>query len=144
MNPSPDEAREMIARADALSRNAARFPLSWVGYTMLCAIGPLYLLSTYLSGPTPPAVIWAVIGAWLIAGVLFSVGFGMLSRPTPKGFGTRWAVMIALWSAAWVFSVAGPDITTSTQLVAQSLIYLALAATGPLWELITLHNQRTK
>lgn len=144
MKPSPNEAREMIARADTLSRNAARFPLSWVGYTMLCTIGPLYLLATYLSGPTPPSVIWAVIGAWLIVGVLFSVGLGMLSRPAPKGFGTRWTVMIALWSAAWVFSVAGPDITTSTQLVVQSLIYLALAAAGPLWELITLRNQRMK
>jgi len=141
---SPAEAREMIARADTLSRNAARFPLSWVGYTMLCTIGPLYLLSTYLSGPTPPPVIWVVTSAWLIAGILFSVGLGMFSRPTPRGFGTRWSVMIILWSAAWTLSIAGPDITTSTQLVIQSLIYLALATAGPLWELIALRNQRMK
>lgn len=124
--------------------DSARFPLSWVGYTTLCTIGPLYLLATYLSGPTLPPVIWAVIGAWLIVGVLFSAGLGMLSRPAPKGFGTRWTVMTALWSAAWILSVAGPDITTSTQLVVQSLIYLTLAAAGPLWELITLRNQRMK
>lgn len=144
MNPSPNEAREMITRADTLSRNAARFPLSWVGYTMLCTIGPLYLLSAYLSGPAPPSVIWAVIGAWLIVGGLFSMALGAFSRPIPKGFGMRWSVMIILWSAAWIFSVAGPYITTSTQFVAQSLIYLTLAVAGPLWELITLRNQRMK
>jgi len=144
MTPSPNEAREMIARADTLSRNVARFPLSWVGYSMLCAAGPLYLLSAYLSGPTLPAAIWVVISAWFIVGGILSAALGGFSRPVPKGFGMRWIVMIILWSATWIFSIAGPDITTSTQLVVQSLIYLALAASGPLWELVTLRNRRMK
>ncbi|MCQ4628205.1 hypothetical protein KBX17_10405 [Corynebacterium sp. CCUG 65737] len=144
MNPSASEAREMLARANTLSRNAARFPLSWIGYIMLCAAGPLYLIASYFNGGgPPPPIVWAVIGAWAFFGTMSSAIFGALSGPAPKGFGARWGVMIGLWGIMWGFSLLGPSIT-SGQLVLQSYVYLGLALAGPVWDLSSLRGQRMK
>ena len=144
MNPSASEAREMLARANTLSRNAARFPLSWIGYIMLCAAGPLYLIASYFNGGgPPPPIVWAVIGAWVFVGMNSSAIFGALSGPAPKGFGARWGVMIGLWGIMWGFSLLGPSIT-SGQLVLQSYFYLGLALAGPVWDYASLRVQRMK
>ncbi|MCQ4618270.1 hypothetical protein KBX10_04150 [Corynebacterium sp. CCUG 59401] len=144
MNPSATEAREMLARANTLSRNAARFPLSWIGYIMLCAAGPLYLIASYFNGGgPPPPIVWAVIGAWVFFGMNSSAIFGALSGPAPKGFGARWGVMIGLWGIMWGFSLLGPSIT-SGQLVLQSYVYLGLALAGPVWDYASLRVQRMK
>ena len=144
MNPSASEAREMLARANTLSRNAARFPLSWIGYIMLCAAGPLDLIASYFNGGgPPPPIVWAVIGAWVFFGMNSSAIFGALSGPAPKGFGARWGVMIGLWGIMWGFSLLGPSIT-SGQLVLQSYVYLGLALAGPVWDYASLRVQRMK
>lgn len=138
MNPTPTEARDMIARADVLARSAPRFPLSWVGYALMCAMGPMILLASHLAGPMPPAIAWAAIAPWGAAGIVMSVTLGLLSRPTPAGFGTRWAVMMVLWTLAWLFLVYRLGFgltTTTTHLIALSLVFLALAVAGPVWEL---------
>lgn len=144
MSLSPQEARAILTQAEGFSRRAAQFPLSWVGYSIMCAIGTLYLVCAYLTNSTIPIPIWVVLGIWMSVGIILSAVLGFFSGPVPRGFGTRWVIMMAMWSIVWVFTVTSSDISTAIQLIAFSMIYLGLAVTGPVWELKNLRNIRKK
>lgn len=135
MNPSPQEAQDMLDTADRLARRAARFPASWIGYVMICAMSSMHLVAAYSAGPEFQLQVLAVTLPWAFAGMVMTIVLGFTLRPVPKGFGTRWSVMIALWTFGWVFSMPVQFELSTVMFLILGLYFLALAVAGPLWEL---------
>ena len=140
--PTSAEARAMIQSANNLGRSAARYPMSWLGFTLMCTAGEFYLIATFLSPDGLPAVFWVVFGLWSAAAVVVASTLAMLTRPTPKQFGTRWSIMMVLWTFTWMGTVSGLGAKTDWTFAMFSIIFLSLAVAGPMWELMALRNQK--
>ncbi|MBZ8177285.1 hypothetical protein GP475_00030 [Corynebacterium poyangense] len=137
---SEEDARLLVERGERYSRNAARFPMSWLGYCMICGSGVFYLLGVSTSGYHLPLVFWVIFALWTAAGLALSILLGVWSRCVPAGFGKRWTVMMMLWTFAWILTVSWAATLESRFVLILGVLYVVLAVVGPVWELAAMRS----
>lgn len=139
-NPSAQNARDLLDRAESTSRRAAGFSFAWLCYVALCAGGAIAAIGLAYANVTDasPAPAWIAGGLWVGIGVVFTSVASVSSPPSRRGFSARWAVFIALWAVAWA---AVAFLNTSFTLVhgiAAASAFMVLAIVGPLWEIVAV------
>lgn len=138
--PTPDEARELLARAGGLG-GAVRSGASWPYVTMLLGLGAISSLAVaafWLAHRTGQEELvhypmWLML-AWL--GVFLAFGLRG-ARASKAGFARRWGVSIAVWAGLWIVAMGVPS-RIGWPLwfsVAMSIALLVATAACALWEL---------
>ena len=110
--PNAHDARTLLDRAEATSRQAAGFSFAWLSYLALCAGGAITSVGLAYATTTSP--------------------------PSRRGFGSRWTIMMAAWVILWTITSVFNAHFTLGQGVAMAAAFLAAAAIGLVWEVVAL------
>ena len=103
-NPTPEEANELLARAEAVGSSATA-SVSWPHTAFLIAFGASTSLGTLAMGlttGTPYFVSMIGMMVWNIVLVTFLATF---ARSSKSGFKKRWGIYIGLWTASYAVAI---------------------------------------
>jgi len=138
--PNAHDARTLLDRAEATSRQAAGFSFAWLSYLALCAGGAITSVglayATTTDAPVLPA--WLAGGLWIFVGIVSIAAATTTSPPSRRGFGSRWTIMMAAWVILWTITSVFNAHFTLGQGVAMAAAFLAAAAIGLVWEVVAL------
>lgn len=129
--PTPEEARDLLARAESLGSSATA-AASWPQIAFLLSFGAATSMGTLamgLSTGTTYTVALVAMLAWTLVLVLFMF---LTTTSSRKGFRKRWGLYIGLWTVtyAWAVVVASTSHGTATLAVCLSSGLIALVTTA--------------
>jgi hypothetical protein len=119
-HPTPEEARDLLARAESLGSSATA-AASWPQIAFLLSFGAATSMGTLamgLSTGSPYVVALVAMLAWALVLVLFMF---LTSSSSRKGFRKRWGLYIGLWTAAYALAIAVASSSQGTDTLAVCL-----------------------
>lgn len=107
--PDPHEAAELISQAGRTT-SSVRGTASWPFIAVQLGLGAassMYLLwAPAPPGPLSTSIVPLIgLAGWIAFLLPFGVVFGRVAK---NGFGRRWLVFMAVWSACWVVGMLQP------------------------------------
>ena len=111
-NMTPDEARDLLGKADQLGA-AAQAGASWPQIALLLGLGgvsSMAIIGMTLAANTNRLHVFVLMGfmqVWLAILTVVSLAF---HRVTKAGFGRRWRRAILGWGLTWVVAIVGGSV----------------------------------
>lgn len=125
--PTPDEARRLLADADATGRQATS-TASWPAVAVLLALGSTLSLGTLAMGLTSGTnylIAMLALIVWIAVIIAFQLAF---LRSHKNGFGRRWGLYMGVIFAVYLVAMLVVSTSQGEALLASSLLALALLA----------------
>lgn len=125
--PSPQEARELLARAESLGSSATA-AAGWPHIAFMLSFGVSTSMGTLAMGLTTGQPYFIAMMAMLIWNIVLVSFMTVFAASSKKGFTKRWAVYGGLWTAAYAVAVFIAALSQGENILGVGLSSGALAA----------------
>lgn len=125
--PSPEEARELLARAESLG-SAATSAAGWPHIAFMLSFGVSTSMGTLAMGLTTGQRYFIAMMAMMIWNIILVAFMTVFAASLKKGFTRRWAVYGGLWTATYAVAILFAALSEGENILGVCLSSGALAA----------------
>ena len=125
--PSPEEARELLARAESLGSSATA-AAGWPHIAFMLSFGVSTSMGTLAMGLTTGPPYFIAMMAMMIWNIILVVFMTAFAASLKKGFTKRWAIYGGLWTATYAVAILFAALSQGENLLGVCLSSGALAA----------------